>query len=404
MYYVGIDWADQKHDVCILADTGQIIQEFQISHTLKGFQTLSATLVRLADVKINIERSDGLLVDWLVRQSWPIYLTPTVVTHHRRPRRTKDDPGDAFLLAHLLRLGDPECRPLTQRGQLVEHLRQLLLAYNGMLREQRRLGNRLIYQLKQYYPAALHTFSQPYNLVALAFLEQYPTPEAAQQATTEELHDFLIAHHYGGKKVDVKLAELQRVLHTPAPKATVPDGLVTHVQLLIPVLRSVCQGRNTLERDVLALFPTHPDAAWWTSFPGSDRLTAARLLAWIGDDRRRFPTPEMLQAVAGTVPVTRRSGKSRTVEFRTACSHPLRKAVDDLARQSVRDSSWAKAYFDSQIDRGHAVARSYRALANRWLSIIWKLWQTGEPYDESVHIDNRARKGQRSKVVSAPLN
>jgi transposase len=116
------------------------------------------------------------------------------------------------------------------------------------------------------------------------------------------------------------------------------------------------------------------------------------MLAWIGDERRRFPTAQTLQAVAGTAPITRQSGKSLRVEFRRACSHPLRKAVDDFARQSVRYSRWAQEYRDAQMARGHSKARAYRALANRWLKIIWTLWQRREGYSEAQHVANRTRR------------
>lgn len=399
MYFVGIDWADQKHDICITAADGRILHEFQIDHNLKGFHKLQAYLDPLPDVKINMECSDGLLVDWLTRQPWPLYLTPSNVTHKRRPSRVKSDRSDAHLLAYLLRMADESCRPLVTRGETVEYLRQLLRAYDTVLREQRRQGNRLIYLLKQYYPAGLKAFSKPYTLIGLAFLERYPTPEAARAATVDELHDFLRGYRYGSRKLDVKLAELYHTLQAPALRATVQAGLVAHVQILIPILRQLFYGRRDLEQNILTVFPTHPDAAWWTLFPGSKSLTAARLLAWIGDDRSRFPSVRVLQAVAGTVPVTRKSGKGRTVEFRSACSHLLRKAVDDLARQSIRHSDWARAYFNSQIARGHSQARAYRALGNRWMNIIWKLWQTGEVYDEAVHEANRARKGQSLRSV-----
>ena len=130
-------------------------------------------------------------------------------------------------------------------------------------------------------------------------------------------------------------------------------------------------------------------------------LTPARMLAWIGDDRSRFPTAKDLQAVAGTVPITRLSGKTKVIEFRTACSHQLRSTVDDLARQSVRHSGWARAYFQQQKDQGHSAARSYRALANRWMKIIWTLWQRRGRYDEAVHVANRSCKGKRLSVVAA---
>src|SRR5690606_13752092 len=100
-----------------------------------------------------------------------------------------------------------------------------------------------------------------------------------------------------------------------------------------------------------------------------------------------------LQAVAGTVPITRRSGKSKSVEFRHNCSHPLRSAADDLARQSLRHSGWSKAYLQQQLGKVHSTPRAYRALANRWMKILWTLWQRGERYDEAVHVANRSRQG-----------
>ncbi len=395
MYSIGVDWADEKHDLCILAENGAVHSAFEISNDQRGFDILRKRLSRLnAPFHINIERTDGLLVDWLVRNRHPVYVTPPSAIHHRRPRRSKTDQSDAYLLAHLLRIGDSECRPLARRSNSVEYLRQLLRAYDCTLQEQRRFGNRLIYLLKLYYPAALKAFCQPYRLIALAFLEHFPTPEAARQATLNELRQFLHEEKYGGKKLELKVLELYDTLQAPAATADVQEGSVIHVQMLIPILRHIYRSRRTLEKQIVEAFIGHPDAAMWLTIPGAQRLTAARLLAWIGDDRNRFPTVNVLQATAGTVPVTRRSGKSKSVEFRTACSHKIRKAVDDLSRQSVRKSNWARAYYDTQIERGHGAARAYRALGNRWLSIIWKLWQTQQAYDEKIHTANRAMHDQ----------
>jgi transposase len=401
MFYIGIDWADQKHDVCIMAQDGRILSEFEISHNLEGFEVLGKRLEALDDIRVNIERPDGLLVSWLVHHGYEVYVIPPNVLHHRRPRRSKDDRGDAFLLAHLLRIGDPECRPLNNQSAIIEELRQLLQAYDGMLQEQRRLGNRLVALLKQYYPAALKAFCQPYRLIALAFIEKYPTPEVARSATPDDLAQFLQENQYPGRSRDQKLTDLYEILQTSEPQAIVQAGFVRHVQVLIPLLRSIYRSRYALEKEIIDLAQSHPDAAWWEQFPGSQKLTLARLLAWVGDDRDRFPNVKVFQAVAGTVPVTRRSGKSKTVEFRNGCSHKLRRAVDDFARQSKKKGGWARSYYNSQRARGHGAVRAYRALGNRWLNIIWKLWQSGESYDEQIHLANRANKGQQSPMQRA---
>ena len=402
MYFMGIDWASDKHDICVLNESGQVVREFVIDNDQRGFDILRKRMTRLQDgVKINIERSDGLLVDWLVRKGHSVYLTPPLSLHHRRPRRSKNDKGDAYLLAYLLRVGDPECRPLARRSETVEYMRQLLRAYDSMLQEQRRQGNRLRSLLKLYYPAALQLFCQPHRLITLAFLEQYPTPELAREATVEELREFLKQNQYALRRIDQKALEIYTILQTPAPTAEIADGLVIHVQILIPVLRHIHNSRSDLKKRILQAFPGHPDAAWWQKIPGAQNLTGARLLAWIGDDRERFPSANSLQATAGTAPVTRRSGKSRSVEFRVACSHKLRKATDDLARQSVKKSVWARTYYEAQIARGHNSTRAYRALANRWLSIIWKLWQTGAVFDEKVHMANRLKHQPKVAVRRA---
>lgn len=402
MYYIGIDWADSKHDLCVLDPEGQIIREFEISNDQRGFDILRKRILRLKDdVEINIERSDGLIVDWLVRNGHTVYVTPPTSLHHRRPRRSKDDKGDAYLLAYLLRIKDTECRLLASRSDIVEEMRQLLRAYDDMVQEQRRQGNRLIYLLKQYYPSALKLFCQPYRLIGLAFLEKYPTPEMARTAKVDDLRQFLRDNHYSGKKVDDKAVEMFNLLQAPAPSAAVHTGLMIHVQVLIPLLRHIYHSRTDLRKRVMRLFPTHPDMEWWNTIPGAQNLTGARLLAWIGDDRGRFPNANTLQATAGTAPVTRKSGKSRSVQFRHACSRKLRKAIDDLARQSVKKSSWAKEYYNEQVARGHGSARAYRALGNRWLSIVWKLWQTQTPYDEQIHLANRARHQPKAVLQRA---
>ena len=402
MYHIGIDWADTKHDICILDSEGQIIREFEISNDQRGFGILRKRMDRLkGEFAINIERPDGLLVDWLVRNGHTVYVTPPTSLHHRRPRRSKDDKGDAYLLAYLLRLKDNECRLLASRSDLVEELRQLLRAYDDMVREQRRQGNRLTYLLKQFYPAALQLFSRPYCLIALAFLEKYPTPEVAKTANVDDLCQFLRDNHYSGKKVDDKAVEMFNLLQSPALVATVQTGLMIHVQILIPLLRHIYHSRTDLRKRIVKAAPNHPDMGWWNTIQGAQKLTGARLLAWIGDDRGRFPNANTLQATAGTAPVTRRSGKSKSVEFRHACSHKLRKAIDDLARQSVKKSHWAREYYSEQVARGHGSARAYRALGNRWLSIIWKLWQTKTPYDEQIHLANRARNKPRAALQRA---
>jgi transposase len=358
MHYVGIDWADQKHDICILAEDGRVLSEFTISHDWDGFEQLQSILKTLAPLEINLERSDGLLVDWLIGEGWPLFVTPPTVVAKRRPRRSKDDRGDAYLLASLRRSADHDSRPVVVQSELVEELRQVTQAFDQLQKQQQRMTNQLRQILKYYYPTAVDLFSQLHSPLSLAFLAAYPTPEAAQAASRTELQTFFQQQHYRWMQ---RFEEIYQQLQQPAPPARVCAGYVSHVLALVAMLRTLHEQPR------------------------------------IGDQRGRFPSAEALQALAGTVPITRRSGKKTVVEFRVACSHPLRNAIMDLARNSIRKSGWARSYFRDQLARGHAPHRAYRALARTWLRIIWKLWQTGELYDEARHVANRSRKG-----LSAP--
>ncbi len=399
MHYVGIDWADEKHDICVQAVDGRVLTEFKIKHNWRGFERLQTTLKALEPLEINLERSDGLLVDWLVSQGWAIFVTPPTVVAKRRPRRSKDDGSNARLLATLRRGKDEDSRPLVVQSELVEELRQVAQAFDQLQTQQHRMTNQLRQVLKHYYPAAVYLFSELHAPLTLAFLTAYPTPEAARAASREDLQAFFKQQHYRWMgRVD----EIYQRLQEPMLVARVAAGHVSHVAALVALLQTLHDQLRELKRRLTTLFATHPEAAWWQAFPGAGPLTSARLLATIGDQRDRFPSAPTLQALAGTVPVTRRSGKKSEVEFRVACSKPLRNAAIDLARNSVRKGGWARGYFHNQLALGHTPTRAYRALANRWLKIIWTLWQRRESYDEMIHVTNRSRRGLA--VVAVPTN
>lgn len=390
MHYIGIDWADEKHDVCILTEGGRVLSEFAISHNWDGFEQLQTALEGLEPLEINLERQDGLLVDWLVSQGWPIFVTPPTIVASRRPRRSKDDRGDAYLLANLRRLEEPDSRPVVVQSELVEELRQATQAFDQLQKQQHRMTNQLRQVLKQYYPAAVGLFRELHAPLSLAFLVAYPTPEAARAASRAELAAFFRQQRYRWMR---RVEEIYEELQLPRPSAWVSAGFTSHALAIVAVLQTLHEQLRTLRQRVQELFDAHLEAAWWRGIPGAGPLTAPRLLARIGDQRERFPSAQALQALAGTAPVTRRSGKKTVVEFRVACSHPLRSVAMDLARNSVRKGGWARGYFYDQLARGHTPSRAYRALANTWMRIIWKLWQTGEPYDEGRHVANRSRKG-----------
>lgn len=239
MHYVGIDWAMEKHDICVQADDGQVISQTVVTHDWDGFQELQALLNRLQDVRIVIERSEGLLVDWLVTNGWEVYMMHPTVLAHRRPRRSKDDRGDAYLLAYLLRTGDPDCRPIPHQSPLVRQLKQAAITYHQTKADQRRHANRLMYLLRQYYPAVIQAFPTVYSLTCLAFLEAFPTPEAAKALSLEALEAFLKAQRYSARTG--RLPHIYAALQKPMPRALTPEAYVVRRD-------TPTQGRSVLWR------------------------------------------------------------------------------------------------------------------------------------------------------------
>ncbi len=134
------------------------------------------------------------------------------------------------------------------------------------------------------------------------------------------------------------------------------------------------------------LFLLHPDYEIYDSLPKAGALLAPALLAKLGDDRARYPTPAVLKAVAGTCPVTDRSGKHLRIYFRTACDHEFRQIVQQWARLSLDSSPWAATYYRSVRPHCKTESDAIRRLANRWLEILWRLWMDRKPYDEAFHL------------------
>jgi transposase len=157
-------------------------------------------------------------------------------------------------------------------------------------------------------------------------------------------------------------------------------------------LRATRQHKQQEIARLQELFQKHPDHELFEALPGTGDFLGPALLAKFGDDRERFPHPGSLQSLAGTCPVTEKSGKSRRIVFRQACDHEFRQIAQQWAKESISQSSWAATYWHQVREHSRSTNHAYRCLANRWLAIAWKCWQTRQPYAEAIHLQNRARR------------
>jgi len=221
---------------------------------------------------------------------------------------------------------------------------------------------------------------------------------AASALSYEQFTHFLQEHHHTQKRA--WLRAYQRLLsdYPAAPQETL--NLYTDQMLvLVDTLRHLLAEKQLTRLALLHDFKQHPDAALYQSLPGAGDLLAPALLSKLGDDRTRFPTPAVLQAVAGTCPVTQRSGRAKSVQCRRACDHAFRHIVQQWAVAALKKNPVAQAYYRQVRPHCRSDNAAYRRLANRLLAVLWRLWQDQTPYDEATHLRQRAvraKPAQRS--------
>jgi transposase IS116/IS110/IS902 family protein/transposase len=288
--YVGIDWSENKHDICFLNESGEVLRVLQIAHTVAGFRELDRARqslgIEVHEAVVGLETAHNLLVDYL---------------------------GD----------------------------------------------------------------------------QAYPTPQQACAMSFEELKAFWRQHHHTHAR---SWPKIYARLHCDDPQPT-PELVAVYAPLMLAqarILEQLVKGRSECLSRLGELYSQHPDHEIYDSLARTGALLAPALLAKLGDDRDRYPTPAVLQAVAGTCPVTQRSGKHRHVYFRAACDHESRRIVQQWARLTLEISPWAVAYYSFVRPHCKNDSDAIRRLAKRWLEVLWRLWVDRKPYDESQHLKQHA--------------
>ncbi len=389
---VGIDWAHTAHAVCVLDEQGRIRAQWPVAHTAAGLAELCQRLERFgspATIRVAIERPSGLLVDTLVEAGVVVVPIHPNVLKAARPRYRaaggKSDPGDAYMLADLLRTDGHRFRPLCPPSDATRALRALVRTRDDLVATRVALANQLRALLESFWAGAAALFADVDSPIALAFLARFPTPQSAARLGPKRLAAFLAQHAYCGRRAPAEL--LARLTAAPAGCAgeqeaeAKGEAVRALVRVLTPLVAQVAELTAAVEYAVA----THADGPIVMSFPRAGRVNAAQILAELGDERARFPTEDQLAAEAGVAPVTYASGKQRGVAFRWACNKRLRQAVVCFADNSRHSSPWAADVYRRARARGCDHPHAVRILARAWLRILWRCWYTSKPYDAAIH-------------------
>ena len=403
--YIGIDWSEAKHDVIMMNAAGAALARFEIPHSSEGFLQLDETRWRMKlapeDCVVGLETAHNLLIDFLWSRGYSkVYVVPPTTVKSNRKRfgssAARSDPNDAFVIADSLRTDHGRLQPWRPDSLLTRQIQAKVSLINHLTSSTVRLSNRLRAVLLRYYPAVLNMFSTWPTKVALEFVCAFPTPGEAENLSLNEFQRFARQYRYPNpKRLPACFARLQ----APQPQAAQETVEVYQGEavLLATMLLTAMRAKKAALCELKTLFREHPGHAIFDSLPGAGDFLAPALLAKFGDDRKRFPSPASVQALAGTCPVTDQSGKRRIIKFRRACDREFRAIAQQWAIASLQRSAWANAYFQQARPRCRYSSQAFRRLANRWLAIAWKLWQTGQVYDEAYHLKQRALRSKRNR-------
>lgn len=407
-YYLGVDWADASHVVWAMTETGDKVLSRSIEHTPSALSEWGRHLdewqAQGIEVWAAIERPHGMIVDFLLDHGLSVFpVNPKALDRARdrfRPSGSKSDPFDARVLADFLRTDHARLHVLRPSSAEAQELKLLTDDFARLTRQQTRLLNQLTATLKAYYPLALTMWSDLTTQVARAFLQAYPTPDVARRLSSRTWERFARDHRVSAERRQALWEQLQAPqIAMPAavvrPKSRLAGALVAQLDALVPALAAY---QTEIER----FFGRMPAAKWARTLPASKSgTTVPTLWARLGDAPGRWSSWHHLQACAGAVPVTQRSGKYTGVHFRFACDKQLRTIIDRFAFLSLRTSEWAQGYYRRQRARGHGHRRALRALAAKWLKILFVLWSRQCPYDETHHLATIARQELRQTTVIA---
>jgi len=391
--FCGIDWSESHHDVALVDQAGTVVARRRISDDLTGFTDLTALLAEhvgaeFVSVDVAIETDRGLLVAALKAAGHRVFaINPKAVDRYRDRHSVsgaKSDPGDALVLAHLLRTDRDQHRPLAADSVLGQAVSVLARTHQDLVWARQRDTNRLRSLLREYFPAALTAFPDLTTKTAVTVLAAAPTPAAAAKLTRANLIDLLHTAGRGTRPADA--ARLVEVFARPQLRqpAMVEDAMGEAARATIRTIAATNESIKELEKALSASFEKHPDAEILDSLPGLGLVLGARVLGEFGDDPNRFPHAASRRAYAGTAPITRASGRHRAVLARHIRNKRLADACYLWAFSALTKSRGARAFYDQRRHAGDRHNAALRRLGSKLIGQLHHCLDTRQPYNEHL--------------------
>lgn len=409
--FVAIDWADREHAFALQVAGGNKRETGKFAHkpnAVAAWALQLATRFPGQRIAVALEQSRGPLFYALSRYDhlvlYPVH--PSTSHAYRKavhPSGSKSDPQDADILLDLLTLHrnrlrrfEPDDEPTRKLQLLVEKRRQMVDMRTAHT-------NRITDQLKLYFPQVLDWFDDLSAPIVLALLRRWPTLAELQKESADTLRSFFYEH---GSRSDRRIEQrLNDIRQTKAPlhdSAIIEPGVML-VSTLLDVVAALRDGIRQFDKAVAETAGSHPDYAIFASFPGAGPAMAPRLLAAFGSRRDRYTSAIQLQTFSGIAPVMEASGKQKQIHFRFSCPKFLRQTFHEFAALSVPHCQWAKEFYDRQKEKGKAHHAAVRSLAFKWIRILFRCWQSRQPYNQQLYEAARtARAIPLSRTPASP--
>lgn len=406
--YLGIDWGDQEHSVCLTVVGSKKVETWTVKHRPEELEAWLSTLRERFEgkpVAVCLEISRGPLVSVLLRHPFVTVfpVNPQTLARYREawaPSGAKDDPSDAKLALEVLLKHPDKLTALVPQSADMRALQRLVEDRRRLVEQRVRLTNRLTAALKEYFPQVLQWFEDKGTIVFCHFLQRWDTPEKARKARASTVEAFFKDHHVRyAARIEQRLAGMQEcVALTTDPGVVLPAQ--HQVGSLVPQILAVLEAVAQYDKTIASVESKLEGHKVFRSFPAAADVFAPRLLAVFGEDHSRFSSAAEVQRYCGVAPVTERSGKQNWVHWRYRSSKFQRQTLVEWAGLTIPRSYWAEQFYRQHRARGAGHQAALRALAFKWVRILFRCWQTGERYDETRYLKTLARRGSPAVLPS----
>lgn len=409
--FVALDWGDEKHCWKLQEANSRHCRQGELPNKPEALEAWVADVrQRFGDrpIAVCVEQSRGALIYQLLKfPNLVIYavhpLTAARFREALHPSGSKSDPADTAVLLDLLMQHRDRLRRLAPDTAETRQLQFLVEQRRLMVDEKTAWSNRLTQWLKLYFPQPLEWIDDIDSPMGCDLLSRWPTLHKIQSANPATLAKFFRQHN---SRSEDRINERIQAIYAAKPAHNDPAMMTAGPQIVqeyVRLIRALQENIKELDQQIEALTDAHPEKALFEGLPGAGPALLPRLIIAFGTNRDRFASASELQAYSGIAPVTERSGQTKFIHFRKSCPKFLRQTFHEFARCSLAKCEWARAYYNLQREKQKGHHAAIRALAFKWIRVLFGIWKRGIRYDEQAYLRALDGKSHLTRVINTQL-